>query len=172
MPDVPGADRENVVHAHDVLSHEADVPPGRVLVIGGGMTGCDVAETIATSGDDVKSGTTRVTIVEMRDEIAPDMFSEGRVLLVRSLREKGVEIVTSATVERILDDGAVILTPDGGRTLTGMDAIVLATGVRSVNELAGSCEGLVSEIHVIGDAAAARQALDAIAEGHDVGRRL
>jgi hypothetical protein len=57
-------------------------------------------------------------------------------------------------------------------TLTGIDTIVLAVGTESVDELAEAMRGIVSEVHVIGNARSPGTAMDAIAAGAEVGRAI
>jgi len=170
-PCFQGADGANVFTSHDVLAGGADLAPGRALVIGGGMVGCEIASFLANTGDNITIGRTEVTIVEMTDAVGTDMFSEGRELLMEKLRHKEVRFITSATVKEITGDGAVIERPGGIETITGMDYIVLATGAEPVNELSTAAAGIM-EVHVIGDARKPRQVLDAIREGSEIGRVL
>ena len=171
-PDLPGADRDEVVCAHDVLAGGLDAAAGSVLIIGGGMTGCDIAELLANRGDDITIGRTAVTIVEMREDIAPDMFSEKRVLVMEALRRKGVSIMTSATVKEILEDGVLIEKDGKQQEIRGMDLIILATGVRSVDTLSKALDNAGLEVYTIGDAREPRQALEAICEGAETGRKI
>jgi 7beta-hydroxy-3-oxochol-24-oyl-CoA 4-desaturase len=170
-PCFQGADGANVFTAHDVLAGGVDLAPGRALVIGGGMVGCELASFLANSGDNITIGRTEVTIVEMTDAVGTDMFSEGRELLMEKLRHKNVRYITSATVKEITADGAVVERPGGTETITGMDYIILATGAESVNELSAVAAG-ITDVHVIGDAREPRQVLDAIREGSEIGRAL
>lgn len=171
MPAIPGADGAAVFTAFDVLSGAVDLAPGKVLVIGGGMVGCEVASFVANTGDNITIGRTEVTIVEMADAVGADMFSEGRELLMEKLRHKEVRIITGAAVKAITADGAVISGSGGDEILTGMDCTILATGVESIDELSAAAAG-VAEIHLIGDAREPRQVLDAIREGSETGRAL
>lgn len=168
---VPGADGGNVFTAHEVLAGTADIGPGRALVIGGGMVGCELASFIANTGDNITIGRTEATVVEMTDAVATDMFSEGRELLMEKLRRREVRIITSAAVKEITADGAVVALTGGEETITGMDYIILATGAEPVNGLADEAAG-VPEVHVIGDAREPRQVLDAIREGSETGLAL
>ncbi len=54
----------------------------------------------------------------------------------------------------------------------GMDHIVLACGARAVEDLSDKIRDKVPEVHVIGDAKQPRRALEAIAEGAEVGRAI
>ncbi len=166
-PAIPGADGAVVFTAHEVLAGTVDLAPGKALVIGGGMVGCEVASFLANSGDNITIGRTEVTLVEMTDAVGADMFSEGRELLMEKLRRKEVRIVTGAAVREITADGALI---EGGEAISGMDYIVLAMGAEPVNDLASSTG--VTEVHVIGDAMEPRQVLEAIREGSETGRKL
>jgi 7beta-hydroxy-3-oxochol-24-oyl-CoA 4-desaturase len=170
-PSMPGAGGTNVLTAHEVLAGTADIGPGKALIIGGGMVGCELASFIASVGDNITIGRTEVVIVEMTDTIAGDMFSEGRELLMEKLRHKEVRIITSATVKEITPDGAVFALPCGDETITGMDYIIFAAGAEPVNDLSDAAAG-VAEVHVIGDAQEPRQVLDAIREGSEIGRAL
>jgi NAD(H)-dependent 7beta-hydroxy-3-oxo-delta4-cholenoic acid oxidoreductase len=113
-----------------------------------------------------------VTMVEMLAELAHEETAGPRTLLMQRLREKGVTTITSATVKEITDDGAVIERDGREETIRGMDQIVLACGTRSVDVLSGAIGGTVPEVHVVGDAKRARTALEAIAEGCQVGRTI
>jgi hypothetical protein len=53
-----------------------------------------------------------------------------------------------------------------------VDTIVLALGVTSVNELADGIKDKVPAVHVIGDASRPSSALEAIAAGAEIARRI
>ena len=92
--------------------------------------------------------------------------------LLRRLKEYGVAIETETSVIRLSEDGA--LASKNGRRwrLEGFDTIVLALGTKSVNSLKGQLEHRVSELYVVGDAFAPRQAIDAIEEGAKVALKI
>jgi hypothetical protein len=94
------------------------------------------------------------------------------MLLSQSLRNKGVVILTGATVKEITDDGAVIERNGNEQTLGGMDHIVLACGAKAVDGLSDKIRDTVPEVHVIGDAKQPRRALEAIRDGARVGRAI
>jgi pyruvate/2-oxoglutarate dehydrogenase complex dihydrolipoamide dehydrogenase (E3) component len=144
-----------------------------MVVIGGGMVGLEVAEFLADPGDHPLLGPNNITVVEMLDSVGMDLAADMRTLLMKSLRENGVRILTSATVKEILDDGLKISMADGKKeTVRGMDRIILAMGAKSVDVLSDEIKNKVAEVYVIGDAKQPRKALEAIAEGSEVGRRV
>jgi hypothetical protein len=83
-----------------------------------------------------------------------------------------VQVLTSATLKEITPDGGLVAVEGREERLSGMDTIVLALGVTSVNELADAIRDKVPEVHVIGDANTPGKALDAIAAGAEVGRSI
>jgi pyruvate/2-oxoglutarate dehydrogenase complex dihydrolipoamide dehydrogenase (E3) component len=187
VPNIPGMKVDNVVSAHDVLAGKVFVQCGNVLVLGGGMVGLEIAEFLASPGDNPVIGRTAVTIVEMLDNVGVDIVPEGRTLLMQRLRESGVNILTCTKVKEILEDGVVtvntiketlrdgtVVIKDGQvqQTICGMDAIILALGAKSVDELSQKIKDKVAEVYVIGDAKQPRKALEAIAEGAEVERKI
>lgn len=162
LPDIPGTDRDNVVTAQDVLSGALVGP--RVVVIGGGLVGCETADYLAQQGKDV-------TIVEMLRHTAQDISPGARYFLRRRLRERNVKMLTSTPVKAITDVGVVVSSDGEERTLEPVDTVVLATGARSVNDLEAVKE-LVSEVYVIGDAASPGKMLQAVQQAAEVARSL
>jgi pyruvate/2-oxoglutarate dehydrogenase complex dihydrolipoamide dehydrogenase (E3) component len=109
----------------------------------------------------------------MLDSVGMDLAADMRSLLMHNLRENGVRILTSATVKEILDDGLVISLGDGKEeTMQGMDRVILAMGAISVDVLSDEIKDKVAEVYVVGDAKQPRKALEAIAEGSEVARRI
>jgi len=164
IPEIREIDRENVITAHDVLSGEAGVGD-RVVVLGGGLVGCETAHYLAERGK-------KVTIVEMLEELATDVGVCRKPFLFHGLSEGGVEILTSTRVKAISDGGLIAETQSNERNIGVFDTIVLALGARSVKELTEQLNRKVREVYVIGDAAEPRKAIDAIAEGSLIGREI
>ncbi len=172
VPNIPGINGKRVVTAHDVLAGKVPLPQMNVLVIGGGMVGCEVSEYLASIGDNPIVGKTSVTIIEMIDDIGLDMVPEVRVLAMHKLRENEVKILTSTKVKEFLEDGVVVTRNDQEETLTGFKRIVLAMGARPVDVLSEKLKNTVAKVHVIGDAKQASRALEAIADGAQIGRQI
>ena len=172
VPDISGCECGNVYSAHDVLAGKADIQPGNVLIIGGGLVGCETAEFLATTGDDITIGKTSVTVVEKLSEIGADMFVEKRILAMKHLRELGVKFVCDAEVKEIFSDGISYLHNSEEKSMNGFDNIIFAVGAVPVNNLVSEIGDKIPEVIVIGDAKEARQALEAIAEGNEAGRMV
>ena len=146
VPPIPGADGPKVVTAHDVVLGKVDLTVGdKVAVIGGGMVGVETADMLAQLQCEV-------SIIEMLPEIVPDGEANPTWYLKKRLEEKNVGICVNSKVTQIAD-GCVAFEKDGETcTIEGLDAVILAVGVKPENGLAEELADLGCEIHVIGDA--------------------
>jgi pyruvate/2-oxoglutarate dehydrogenase complex dihydrolipoamide dehydrogenase (E3) component len=167
VPDIPGIDGPRVTTCQEVLAGRVPIMPGKVLIIGGGMAGCETAEFMFQQGDYPLVGQTSVTIIEMRDAVATDMSPEGRVVTMDRIRRKGIEILVRTKVVEFLEDGVVVERDGQEETIRGVERIVLCMGIRPVDELSNRIVDMVGEVHVIGDAKQARRLCEAISEGRE-----
>jgi 2,4-dienoyl-CoA reductase-like NADH-dependent reductase (Old Yellow Enzyme family)/thioredoxin reductase len=169
--EIPGSDGKNVVTAWHVLTGHVLAGP-QILVLGGGVVGCETADFLAHPVDDLRPGGNRVTVIEMLDNVALDERSSWRSLLIQRLRAKGVGIITSAKVVEILPDGVKYIQAGQEKTIRGMDTIVVALGTKPNNMLAQHLKDVSRHLLVVGDAREPRRALEAIAEGAEIGRTI
>jgi 2,4-dienoyl-CoA reductase (NADPH2) len=162
-PDIPGAKRENVVKAIDVLTGQKEVGEN-VLIIGGGMIGCETAEFLAEKGK-------RVTILEMLGRIGADIERTNRWVIMGRLRSLGIRMERNAKVEEIIEKG-VRVNRDGSIEFFEGDSAVLAVGMEPNRRLAQELEGKVRMLHVVGDSAKPGKIAQAIESGLRVARAL
>jgi 2,4-dienoyl-CoA reductase-like NADH-dependent reductase (Old Yellow Enzyme family)/thioredoxin reductase len=163
VPKISGIDRKNVITAAEAL-REAHVGD-KVVVVGGGLVGCETADYLAQQGKEV-------TIVEMLRHTARDIGPAARYFLRRRLAEKGIKILTSTTVEEVIDGGVRVKSGEGSQLLSPVDTVVLATGAESVNELGPAAKGIVPEVYVIGDAAKPGKIMAAVEQAAELARQL
>ena len=160
IPPIPGVAGENVVFAEEVLS---GAPIGhQVVIIGGGLVGCETAEFLAKQGKEI-------TVVEMLDELASGVGLSFKAGLIATLTAGGVKILTGAKCREINKDGVVIAGRNGKQQTLEADTIVIATGVRPDNRLLNDIKGLAPEIHLVGDCVEPRRILEAISDGRRIG---
>jgi 2,4-dienoyl-CoA reductase-like NADH-dependent reductase (Old Yellow Enzyme family)/thioredoxin reductase len=164
IPDIRGINGRRLATAWDILEGKEQAGD-KVLVVGGGMIGCEVADFL---GEHLH----QVTIVEMLPEIALDIPLPVKYFLLRRLREYGVQIETETSMVEFLDDGAIVSKNGKTSQLSGFDTIVLAMGTKSVDYLKGQLEKKISELYIIGDALAPRKAIEAIEEGAKIALQI
>src|SRR4030042_4661566 len=100
----------------------------------------------------------------MLPEIASDVPLPVKYFLLRRLREYGVQIETETSMVEFLEDGAIVSKNDKTAQLSGFDTIVLAMGTKSVDNLKEQLEKKKSELYIIGDALATRNAKEPMEE--------
>ncbi len=164
MPDIPGIDNSNVVTAQDVLSGKAKAGQN-VVIIGGGMVGCETGHYLAAQGK-------TVTIVEILKRMASDMFFMTRRRLMDGLRSKKVNLLTSATCDEIREGNVLVNTADGKKETIPADTVVIAVGCRANDHLYKALTGRVPEIHCVGDSARPKRILETNSEGYRSGLAL
>jgi 2-enoate reductase len=165
IPEIPGIKKDKVVSAIDLLLGRKKAGD-RVVVAGGGLVGCETAIYLAQKGK-------RVTIVEMLEEIIPDVFEANKQYLFKMLAENGVSVLTNTNLVRVTDDGAVVINQFRRYEAKLMaDTIVIALGLKPERGLVKALEGKVKELHAIGDCEGAGRIMDAIWGAFDTTRTI
>lgn len=145
---IPGLSDCGYVTAQDMLDGKAQMGKN-VLVVGGGMVGCEAAEYLAERGH-------QVTVIEMKDVIAADVTPENRRYMFENFEENHVLLRPGAKVTQFYADGVDYALVDGSTgSLRGYDNIVLAMGSRSNTALKETAEKVAGQVLVIGEAAKA-----------------
>jgi len=122
VPPLPGIDGENVVVVNDYYKAPEKVGSS-VVVLGGGLAGCECAVHLANEGK-------KVHLVEMRDTLAPDCNIRHRPILMQKIDENvTVHLKTSGL--RVTDKGLVCMDPDGSEVLIPGETVVCAVGQRA-----------------------------------------
>ena len=141
QPPIDGRDLQNVLTLHGVEDAERmrALLAGRtaldVVIVGGGLIGVEVTESLVHSG-------CRVTIVEALPQILSPLDAEMAAQVAAHMKSHGVKVLTDTTVTefRPADDdptrvGSVVTT---GGTVPA-DMVVVAVGVRPNVALAKEC---------------------------------
>jgi len=154
---VPGSERSKVVQANDVITGKVEAT-GKVVVVGGRFVGMEMAILLAERGHQVSL----VTRGRMGGKKGPDEHFT-HLTLMRRLIELRIPLYLNTQVLEIGETGVVV--ESGGEVFSlPADTVVAAIGALPVNDLAGDIEGLVPELHVIGDCAEPRHAAAATSE--------
>jgi len=163
VPDIPGITLRNVVLAQDVLSETEETGEG-VVIVGGGLVGCETAHFLAEKGKDV-------TIIEMLEKVGADIGPTMRWVLLEILNEEKTRILTQAKCEEIKENG-IMISRNGESEFLEADTIVIAVGYQPDRKLYDAIKGKISNILIIGDCKEARKAFDAIHEGSGIAYQI
>ncbi len=166
MPKVPGIDDKKVIGCMEAFAHPEKVGQ-KVIVIGGGLVGCEMALDYAQDGKEV-------TVVEALPKILsagipspipngqmiPDLFEHHHVTVLENHRLSAVE------------DGRVILESDGQKKALDADSVVIAVGFRPVPSMAQELQGCGAVVYEIGDGQKVSTILHAVWDGYEVGNNI
>ncbi|MFQ6078179.1 MAG: FAD-dependent oxidoreductase [Thermodesulfobacteriota bacterium] len=164
FPDWKGMQESRALSVDAALTGEGNVGK-RVLVVGAGGIGAELADYLSEMGKEV-------TLVEMLEEIASDLVTHLKHYLSQRLSEKGVTILTSTKVKELGEGCVLVEDASGMRKIDGFDTIVLAVGSRANDRIAKSLDGKVPGLYVIGDASEPREALEAVYEGEEIALKI
>lgn len=166
---IEGVSNKNVKDARDVLVNN-DIEKKRVIVIGGGMVGCETAEFLVSKGN-------KVVLIEMLGEIAADAIGDNRKFLIGKLDRLNVAVMRNTTAKRITEEGVYCSTAEGEKFVFGQ-VIVLALGAKSnriVQDILDIRDdylkvgGKSIKVLQTGDCVEVRTALEAFYEGFRTG---
>ena len=152
-PAVPPIEGLHEYYWAEVLEEHHLPENKRVVVIGGGLIGTEVAAKLLQKGN-------KIFIVEMLDEVARGMEMIEKKLTMKALKENDVNIFVNTVVKKIDGDKVLLESKTIKQTLENIDLIVLATGMKSYNPYAD--KDLGKKIHLIGDALKVGKAQEAI----------
>jgi pyruvate/2-oxoglutarate dehydrogenase complex dihydrolipoamide dehydrogenase (E3) component len=158
-PPIPGLNDENVLWGTH-LDHEAILKAESAIVIGGGLIGCETALFLAQHG-------VKASIIEMRDEVAPDCNFMHRIALLEELEKAGVELLTSMRCTKIEHGAVYAADTEGAEHCFKADELISAMGMTPRSATVADLAGLVTETHIIGDCAKSGKILNAVRNGYD-----
>ncbi|WP_081723100.1 oxidoreductase [Thermoanaerobacter thermocopriae] len=161
---IPGIER--TLQATDVLLGKKKVGD-KVVVIGGGLVGCELALWLAKQGK-------KVIIVEILKDILsagmpiPHMNSE---MLKDLLKFYNVEIRTNTSIAAVNDTGAVVKT-ETGEEIIAADSVIMAIGYDPDNRLYKQIAPYKAETYLLGDARKVQNIMNAIWDAYEVARNI
>jgi 2,4-dienoyl-CoA reductase (NADPH2) len=159
LPPVEGLDPATATTAVDVLLGQKPLDAATVIVVGGGLVGCETAEFLVEQGK-------QVTILEMLPEVGADIGPFNRRFVLNRLEDIDVRCVTGAKVAALSPNGVVLETGDQLEA----DAVIFATGTVCDDRLLGELNGLVPVLLSVGDCTNPRgRVRQAVATGYHAG---
>ncbi len=159
-------DDEKVYCAEQVLMNQKD-PGDKVVVVGGGLVGCEMALDLAQKGK-------KVTILEALPKIMAvngPICSANKEMLEELLPFHGVDIICNAKVTGF-QNGAVSYETDGKAEKLDADSVILSVGYRSADELYHELEFDVADLYLLGDAGKVSNIMYAIWDAFEVANHI
>lgn len=174
VPTLPGIDAaHNVFTLHNIpdldqiMAAVQNADHHRVLIVGGGFIGLEVAENLRLRSLDV-------TLVEQAPHVLPPLDEEMAAPLKTELQANGVKVITGTAIASFENAGHSAILSDG--TNIDTDLTIMSIGVRPASQLAKSAglklgwrDGIVVDdhyqtsdpnIYAIGDAILVKQQID------------
>ncbi len=165
VPSINGInDNDKVAMANDILTNRKKYGKN-VVVIGGGLVGCEVAAHCAEKAENV-------TIIEMLDDILvmADHCKNNDQALRQLVTDREIAIVSKARVTNIADTAVEYIQDEVQKSVVA-DTIIIAAGLVPNDELYDQLQEKI-DIEKIGDAVYPDKILTAVHTGFHVARNI
>jgi dihydrolipoamide dehydrogenase len=117
-PPIDGLDSPRCVDSTGLLA-QTEVPK-RLVVLGGGIIGCEFASIFRRFGSEV-------TIIEMLPSLIPQEDEDASKELAKQFGRRGITLHLETSAEKVEDTGSALVVHHGGAT-TEADLMLVATG--------------------------------------------
>ncbi len=156
VPSIPGL---NKFYWADILLEENLPQNKKVLIIGGGLIGVDIATALIPRNN-------KVIIVKRTTDFGEDMEMIAKNLSLKMMREKEVVFSDHTHIKKI--EGEIVSAERLGKKIIfdGINVIVISTSMKSYNPLEKELKEIIP-FYVIGDAKSVGNAQDAIRDAYE-----
>ena len=139
----------------------------KIVIMGGGLVGCETALHLAETGHEV-------TVIEMTVDVAMEaVISHRRAMKVRMAKAPIPPVLqTSTKCKEITDRGVVAITPEGEEKLFEADTVICALGLRPQTAVVNELRNTKHAFQAIGDCTRAQQVTQAVRAGYDAAMSL
>lgn len=136
----------------------------KVLIIGGGLIGVDIATALIPLNN-------QVTIVKRTTDFGEDMEMISKILSLKIMKENGTVFSDHTHIKKV--SGRTVYAEKNGKDIqfNDIDIIVVSVGMKSYNPLENDLKNNIL-VHVIGDAKKIGNAQDAIKDAYDITKRI
>ncbi|MCX4345246.1 MAG: FAD-dependent oxidoreductase [Kineothrix sp.] len=166
MPNISGMDDKKVLGCMEAFAHPEKVGQ-KVMVIGGGLVGCEMALDYAQDGKEVMVVEALPKILSAgilspipNGQMIHDLFEHHHVTVLEKHRLSAVE------------NGKVILESDGQKKVLDADTVVIAVGFRPAPSMAQELQRCGAVVYEIGDGQKVSTILHAVWDGYEVGNNI
>jgi NADPH-dependent 2,4-dienoyl-CoA reductase/sulfur reductase-like enzyme len=142
VPKLPGI--ENAVVVNNYYKEKDRVTADEIVVLGGGLAGCECAVHLARDGK-------KVRLVEMLDEVCRDANIRHRPILLQELKDRGVELLTGHRALEVRADGVLCQNKAGEQVLVPGGNVICAVGQRANRDDADALRASAPFVRLVGD---------------------
>lgn len=157
VPSLPGIDGDNVVIVNNYYL-EADKVKDTVVVLGGGLSGCECAIHLGMEGK-------KVHLVEMRGDVAIDDNIRKRPIVLEELN-KYATVHTNHTGLEVRPDGLLCRDAEGNTVLIPGETVICAVGQRPNRPDVEALRDCAPFVREIGDCIRAANITTAVYQGY------
>ena len=155
-----------VASADEVLLGQKNIS-GNVVIIGGGLVGCETGIWLTQQGS-------HVTVVEIADEIlggAGALPHMNHFMLEDLITYHRIDVHTKSSVVKSSDEGVVISTPQGEKLLPA-DGIITSIGYIANNRIYEELKDMDIPVYNIGDSNRVHNIMYAIWDAYELARNI
>jgi len=159
MPPIPGI--EKAVKAFDTYFLPDTQIGKKVVMVGGGLVGCEVGLELVKKGHEV-------VVIEMLERLVNEAIGIHRTALLDKMDEVGIRSMVKTQCKAIQDDGVLVVDAEGKESFLSADTVVIGLGYRARTEAAKALGEAAGGIPVfeIGDCLKAAKVGEAIQQGY------
>lgn len=153
---IPG--NERMMKILDVFTDDPKIGD-RVVLIGGGNSGCETGIMLTESGKDV-------TVLEMGERLSPACTGCYRNAMIDEMDKRGVKYFTSIRCTEVTEDGVKAVDKEGNEIFYEADTVINACGMKAndTEEIIRLCGNI--PVKKIGDCEHIGKVGDAVSAGH------
>lgn len=160
VPPIPGLDGDNVVVVNNYYLEKDKVETAKeIIVLGGGLAGCETAIHLSKEGK-------KVHLVEMRGELAPDANIRHRPILLSEIEKQDIKVHTEFKGLKVSEKGVLCADKDGNEILVSGTHVICALGQRANRNIVDELIDCAPHVAQIGDCVRPSTITTAVYQGY------